>query len=476
MARGGDDGIDDTVEAGAAPRRRCAAGDHRRRSAVLLDHPDRFIRRRHISDIGNPHQHHFGRRRGPGRGLHLGDALEQHLPHPRQHPHRKLCSKLARAHPFGLAEGDIVRGGRHDFYAGDEVDEFGEVGQHHDRIGADVILFAKFLERARNIAARQRIEQVDHPGAVGEAEHLAHRIGAHEACRMRDRLIEQRQRIAHRAFRRTRDDAERFGLDLDILFRGDIGKMLHQHVGLDPAQIEPLAARQHRDRDFSDFGGGEDEFGVLRRLFQRLEERVEGRGREHVDFVDDVDLVARARRRIAHAVVDLAHVVDTGMGGGVHFQHVHVPAFHDGPAMHAQNRHVDGRPFHRSVRQFVIQGAGQNPRRGGLADPAHPGQDPGLRNSSGFERIRNGADHGLLADQIVKAGRAVFARQHPIGFAGLGDLGRRAADIEAALVGAVRLIGGSASVVHRSIRKWLSLTAGLRKGVESGAKRGAGRS
>ena len=43
-------------------------------------------------------------------------------------------------------------------------------------------------------------------------------------------------------------------------------------------------------------GGGEDEHDVGRRLLERLEERVEGRAREHVHLVDDVDLEAAARR------------------------------------------------------------------------------------------------------------------------------------------------------------------------------------
>jgi hypothetical protein len=136
------------------------------------------------------------------------------------------------------------------------------------------------------------------------------------------------------------------------------------------------------------------------------------------------------------------------MGRGVHFQHVHVPAFHDRLAVHAQIRHLDGRPLHRTVRLFIVQRAGENPRRRGFADSAYPGQDPGLRNPPGFERIRNRADHGLLADQIVKTGGAVFARQHPIGFAGL----RLTAESEAALTGAFGMIGGSASITHRSIR------------------------
>jgi len=150
-----------------------------------------------------------------------------------------------------------------------------------------------------------------------------------------------------------------------------------------------------------------------------FQKRVERRGREHVDFVDDVDLVASARWRISHAIADLAHVVDAGVGRRVHFQHVHVPAFHDRLAMHAHHRHVDGRPLHRTIRQFVIQRPGENPRGRGLSDPAHPGQNPCLRNPAGFERVRNGADHGILADQILETGGAVFARQHAVMFSGL---------------------------------------------------------
>ena len=116
--------------------------------------------------------------------------------------------------------------------------------------------------------------------------------------------------------------------------------MLHQQRGIDAAQIEALAARQHRHRHLADFGGGENELGVRRRLFQRLEQRVEGRARQHVHFVEDVDLVARAHRRVADGVVDLAHVVDAVVRGGVHLQHVEVPALDDRLAVHAHHRHV----------------------------------------------------------------------------------------------------------------------------------------
>jgi hypothetical protein len=56
--------------------------------------------------------------------------------------------------------------------------------------------------------------------------------------------------------------------------------------------------------------GREEELHVRRRLLQRLQERVERRLREHVHFVDDVDLEARAHRRVRDLIAQSAHVVD----------------------------------------------------------------------------------------------------------------------------------------------------------------------
>jgi hypothetical protein len=75
-------------------------------------------------------------------------------------------------------------------------------------------------------------------------------------------------------------------------------EMGHHRLRLDPAQVEALAAREDRDRDLADLGGREQELHMGRRLLERLEERVERRGAEHVHLVDDVDLVARRGRPV----------------------------------------------------------------------------------------------------------------------------------------------------------------------------------
>ena len=57
---------------------------------------------------------------------------------------------------------------------------------------------------------------------------------------------------------------------------------------------------------------------MIRRFFQRFQQRVEGRYGQHVNLVDDVDLVAAARRRELHAVDDfLAHVFHARAACGV---------------------------------------------------------------------------------------------------------------------------------------------------------------
>ena len=234
---------------------------------------------------------------------------------------------------------------------------------------------------------------------------------------MGDRLVEQRQRVAHRAFGDPGDQRQRLGLGGDAFGGADLAQMGDHPPGLDAPQIEADAARAHGDRHFLDLGGREQELDVLGRLLERLQQAIEGLLREHVHFVDDIDLGARRNRAIARVLDDLAHVVDAGMGGGVHLDHVDVAQLHDRLAMDAELGHVDARPVD-LARQGIVEGAGQDARRRRLADAAHAGQDIGLVDAAGGEGIGERAHHRLLADQVLEAHGPVFPRQHPIGLAG----------------------------------------------------------
>ena len=193
--------------------------------------------------------------------------------------------------------------------------------------------------------------------------------------------------------------------------------MLDQNIGLDPAQVKALAARQDGHRHLADLGGGKNELGVRRRLFQRLEQGIERALGQHVHLIDHIDLVARLNRAIAHTVQKIAHIIDASAAGGIQLQHIHVPTIDDGAAMAA----LGGQIHTGAMLRFAveIQGPGQEPRRRGLTDPAHAGQHKGMGYAPRRKSIGQGADHGLLANQILKGARPIFAGQDLIGGIGI---------------------------------------------------------
>src|SRR3546814_13506115 len=91
-------------------------------------------------------------------------------------------------------------------------------------------------------------------------------------------------------------------------------------------EVELQAGRQHRHQQLLGVGGREQELDVLRRLLERLEQRVERRLRQHVHFVDQVHLVPAARGHVLRVFDQVADVVDAGVGGRVVLQQVDVAA------------------------------------------------------------------------------------------------------------------------------------------------------
>ena len=359
------------------------------------------------------------------RRLNLGQSLEQHLPGPRQRRHRKRVSHRAAANPLRLGHVGAFGDRGHDLDARQPVDELEHVLDDRGRIGAGRVLVREEIERARDLSLENRVQQIEDMGAVGESQHgpdvvradLGGVVGA-----VRDSLVQEREPVADRTVRGAGDQVERIGGHLDTLGFGNAREVGRQRFRVDAAQIEPLTARQHRHRDPAHLGGGEHELHVRRRFLERLEERVEGALREHVDLVDDVDLGARGRGPVAGAFDQLADVVDAGVAGGVHFEDIHVAVLVDGAAVLAFAARFDGRPAG-AVGANAIERAGDDSRGGRLANPAHAGQHERVRQPPGSERIGEGAHHRLLADQFGKRLRSIGAGEDAVRTAGLAHLG-----------------------------------------------------
>jgi hypothetical protein len=89
-------------------------------------------------------------------------------------------------------------------------------------------------------------------------------------------------------------------------------------------QVELQAAAQHRGQHLVGVGGGQHELQVVGRLFQRLEQGVEGVLGELVRLVDHEDLEAADARLVGRALDQVADLVLAAVAGGVQLDVVDV--------------------------------------------------------------------------------------------------------------------------------------------------------
>jgi len=95
------------------------------------------------------------------------------------------------------------------------------------------------------------------------------------------------------------------------------------------AEFEALAAGNDGWQDFLRFRRGKDELHVRRRLFQCFEQGVEGLSRQHVHFVDDVDLEGALGRRVLAVLAQVTDLIDRIVGRPVDLDHIHAVSSHD---------------------------------------------------------------------------------------------------------------------------------------------------
>ncbi len=188
---------------------------------------------------------------------------------------------------------------------------------------------------------------------------------------------------------------------------GEISELAENLLKAHGAKAEVLAARTDGLRNILGSGRGQHENHMAGRLFQSLEQRIEGRVGDLVGFVEDIYLEAVACRAVAGGFAEFADFVDAAVSGGVDFDDIdRVPGanFGAGLAYAARFRH-------RLIRRAAIQRHGQNARHRGLADPAMAAEDVAVRGAALLDGVFQSAGDVLLPDDLGKFLRAIFARQ-----------------------------------------------------------------
>src|SRR5262249_53684598 len=125
----------------------------------------------------------------------------------------------------------------------------------------------------------------------------------------RNDLVEKRLCIAHASFRSLDDVTQSAIINLDAFTIGNLPEVCLDLYRRYRSKNKLLAPRQNRCRQLMTFGSRHDEDDVRRRLLQNFQQGVEGRRRQHMDFVDDENLVPVARGGIFRAFPKLADVI-----------------------------------------------------------------------------------------------------------------------------------------------------------------------
>ena len=291
----------------------CTAGTRANReeeTAAMLRRLRGTARRR--QHARSPRPASAGRRRGrggpapsrrrPADAAHpdLLDALEQHLPGAGKHraaTASRRTRRRARAPSSESAASSAASGAS--FSRVTQWREVGEVGEHDRRVGAGIMLRVHCGERRGGIALHHMLEEID-DAARGRRGRACRAPSPPRPCRRRGRSP-GRGATAHRApslRRRARSCAQRLGSASMLSFAAMPARCCDRAR---PASMRRRSKRWQRDSTVTgtlrisvvakmNFTCGGGSSSVFNRPLKACR-------RQHVHFVDDVDLVARRDRR-----------------------------------------------------------------------------------------------------------------------------------------------------------------------------------
>jgi len=112
----------------------------------------------------------------------------------------------------------------------------------------------------------------------------------------------------------------------NLLILEDHLELAADHLSADTLEIEPLASRLNRRQHLIRLCRRKDKLNVFRRLFEDLQQCVEGTRAEHVDFVDDINLKPSPCRPIDCILPELPDIIHAGITGTVDLNNIDVLA------------------------------------------------------------------------------------------------------------------------------------------------------
>ncbi len=165
-----------------------------------------------------------------------------------------------------------------------------------------------------------------------------------------------------------------------------------------------MGARLDRPEHLLRLGGREHELDVVGRLLDELEQRVEAGAGDHVGLIDHVHLEATGHRGEEGSLAQVTGIVDAAVTGRVDLDHVDRAGAvgRERDARLALAARIGGGAL------LTVERAGQDARRRRLAAAAGPGEEIGMVEAAGAQRLRQRLGDVLLADDLGERPRPVF--------------------------------------------------------------------
>ena len=169
-------------------------------------------------------------------------------------------------------------------------------------------------------------------------------------------------------------------------------------------KIVTLTPRQNRVRQFMRFGGRQHKRHVWRRLFQRLEQRIKRLGREHVNFVDDVNLFAQHRRLVTHRFGQFTDCINATIARAVHLDVIDRRTSSDTRARATSATRLRGRAI------FTVERFANNASQRGFAAAARAAKQKRVVDPTAGKCIAQRPRDVLLTHDFRERRRSILTR------------------------------------------------------------------
>ena len=278
-----------------------------------------------------------------------------------------------------------------------------QIGKQPAQIFSILRKLVQLRERGLDFAGENGFAQFQNLAFGGKPEHREHIRLLDFVAAEADELIQRGLGVAHPTVSAPRDCVKRGVINLHLLLLGNLHEMLGDERAWNPAQVEPLAARKNRREDFFRIGRREHELHMRGRLLQSFQQRVEGRRRKHVNFVNDVNFELRVGGRVFAGLAKFAHLFDAIVARAVNFQDVQRAALGDFDAARILLVEINFRSA------GAVEAFGKDAGDGGLAGAARAAKQVGVRNAVLPDGVGKRLGDVLLPDDLGEPLRAVFS-------------------------------------------------------------------